>query len=513
MRFTKGISSVLAVASAAVLFASSPASAISTKEVRGRYFVDSVTGEPFFLKGVDYQPGGSAGFRDGADPLSDPDACARDVYLLQNLGVNTIRIYSIDPELDHDQCMTMLASAGIYLVLDVNTPLENQHIYNNEPWTTYTEPYLTHVFSVIEAFAGYNNTLGFFAGNEIVNNVTSAEYSPHYIKAVVRDMKDYMSNNIKRQIPVGYSAADDLHYRISLADYLESGPAEEAVDFYGVNSYQWCGRQTFQSSGYDTLVEAYSNFSMPIFLSEFGCNQVLPRTFQEVGTIFSDDFSVVFSGGLVYEYSQETSDYGLVTIGDDGSASMLPDYTVLSSMYASATVSGLATSSATPRPTSYASSYDNINGETDIPDTLAADLIADGLDSSYVRGRYVDVTVRSTNYTIFDVSGNAITNSNIQITNDVEVSDESAIEQTDSDTPQSGDAASVSTDATATSTSGASLAASTESSATITGAPSASTAATTAASPTSTGAAVANFNHQTVGVAAIVAAVVGVVFA
>jgi hypothetical protein len=50
--------------------------------------------------------------------------------MFQQLGINTIRVYSVDPSLDHDECMTLLAQAGIYLVLDVNTPLPNQHLNN-----------------------------------------------------------------------------------------------------------------------------------------------------------------------------------------------------------------------------------------------------------------------------------------------------------------------------------------------------------------------------------------------
>jgi len=56
--------------------------------IHGRYFIDTVTREPFFVKGVDYQPGGSSGVSEWQDPLSDPNACARDVILFQQLGVN-----------------------------------------------------------------------------------------------------------------------------------------------------------------------------------------------------------------------------------------------------------------------------------------------------------------------------------------------------------------------------------------------------------------------------------------
>jgi hypothetical protein len=229
----------------------------------------------------------------------------------------------------------MLASAGIYLVLDVNSPLQGQHLNRYEPWVSYTEEYIEHVFKVIEQFSGYNNTLGFFAGNEIINDMKSARNSPPFIKSLIRDMKAYISRHSDRFIPVGYSAADDLSYRISLSKYLQCtwGSLHDSVDFYGVNTYQWCGEQTFYTSGYNILVDDYEDYVRPVFFSEFGCNAVGPRVFEEVGTMYSNDMIGVFSGGLVYEFSQEPNNYGLVKIDSTGNAQLLKDFDSLKAQY------------------------------------------------------------------------------------------------------------------------------------------------------------------------------------
>jgi hypothetical protein len=70
--------------------------------------------------------------------------------------------------------MTLLASAEIYLILDVNSPRVGESLNRYEPWTTYTPEYLEHILKVVEQFSGYNNTLGFFALNEIINDDKSA---------------------------------------------------------------------------------------------------------------------------------------------------------------------------------------------------------------------------------------------------------------------------------------------------------------------------------------------------
>lgn len=311
-------------------------SAINPIIVQGNRFIDSVTGKPFFVKGVDYQPGGSSEITEERDPLSDPEVCARDISLFQELGINTVRIYSVNPELNHDKCMTMLAVAGIYLVLDVNSPLDNQHLNRYEPWTSYHPLYLEHIFNIIEEFSYYNNTLGFFAGNEIVNDRRSAQYSPPYIKNVIKDMKQFIKLHSPRPIPVGYSAADYLRYRVSLSKYLECcehGNSASSVDFYGINSYQWCGSQTMESSGYDKLIDTYKSYTKPLIFSEFGCNKVLPRQFEEVSALFSDRMNDVFSGGLVYEFTQEPNNYGLVKINGEGDALLLDDFFQLKKHY------------------------------------------------------------------------------------------------------------------------------------------------------------------------------------
>jgi hypothetical protein len=274
----------------------------------------------FFIRGVDYQPGGSS---QASDPLADEEGCKRDVAKFIDLGINTIRVYTVDNSANHDTCMNLLQDAGIFLLLDVNTPKNS--INRADPAGSYNVAYLQSVFATIDAFKNYDNVLGFFAANEVINDANTS-YTAPYVKAVVRDMKAYISKQSTRQIPVGYSAADISSNRWEQMCYFNCGNSSERIDMFGMNDYSWCGTgSSFQISGYQANVVAYGNYSIPMFFSEYGCNTVSPRVFDEIPSIYSDQMSSVYSGGLVYEYSQETSNYGLVVI-NGSNVTQLPDY-------------------------------------------------------------------------------------------------------------------------------------------------------------------------------------------
>lgn len=295
------------------------------------FFVED-TDERFYIRGVDYQPGGSSNL---TDPLTDPEICKRDIPHFQDLGLNTIRVYSVDNTLDHTECMNMLNDAGIYVILDINTP--DASISRHDAACSYNLQYITELFATVDDFVQYNNTLGFFSANELVNNVENFQYSP-YIKAVTRDLKQYMRAKNYRAVPIGYSSADVSSIRYDLANYLNCGDdADERIDMLGLNDYSWCGHSSFALSGYKQKVEGYSGYSIPIFMSEYGCNEVVDnRPFTEIEAIYSTQMSSVYSGGLVYEYFQYVNDYGLVSVDND-TVTELTDYNNLKSMLASVT--------------------------------------------------------------------------------------------------------------------------------------------------------------------------------
>lgn len=73
-------------------------------------------------------------------------------------------------------------------------------------------------------------------------------------------------------------------------------------------------------------------------LSEFGCI-TNTRDFGELEALYGSQMTPVYSGGLVYEYSEEGSGYGLVNINGN-SVSETPDFDALKSALEENTVSG-----------------------------------------------------------------------------------------------------------------------------------------------------------------------------
>lgn len=218
----------------------------------------------------------------------------------------------------------------------------------------------------MDAFQSYENTAGFFIGNEVIALANQSLAAP-YVKAAARDLKAYRNSKGYRDIPVGYSAADIADLRPMLQNYLACGSnSSEAIDMFGLNAYEWCGNNNMMTSGYNTLNTYAENYNIPIFFSETGCNTVQPRTFEDQSAIFGSDMNGLWSGAIIYEWIQETNNYGLISYGPQVSATVVasgvvagisrtgtpspvtPDYTNLQNQWKTLTPTGVASSAYSP---------------------------------------------------------------------------------------------------------------------------------------------------------------------
>ncbi|KAJ2789402.1 1 3-beta-glucanosyltransferase gel4, partial [Coemansia helicoidea] len=304
----------VSVASVAVLGLAAQALAVDPLVIKGSKFFNQKTGDQFFFKGVAYQP--RTGVTDkNPDPLADPVGCKRDVAVFKDLGLNAVRVYEVDYTKSHDECMKAFDSAGIYVILDMPSP--HYSINRAEPhWDVGT---MHEWRAKVDAFSGYPNLAAWIAGNEVANNVETTGAAA-FVKAAIRDMKAYLRSK-GRKTPVGYADNDDPAIRMNLINFFNCGDESTRADFYGINTYRWCGSETdFKTSGYEDITKNMTDYTIPSLLTEYGCNKVRPRTFTEIGSLYGSDMTGVFSGGLMYEYSEEDNDYGIVKVSHGDSS-------------------------------------------------------------------------------------------------------------------------------------------------------------------------------------------------
>ena len=123
----------------------------------------------------------------------------------------------------------------------------------------------------------------------------------------------------------------------------------------------------------------------------------------------------VLSGGLIYEYSEEPSLYGLVNISSDGSAQLLPDFNTLQSQFNTlngTALQGLAAPNTSVEPPACAASLitsSTFDSNFTIPAVPpgAQDLINNGI-SPKPSGKLVPVTATKVTQQVEDASGTVI---------------------------------------------------------------------------------------------------------
>ncbi|KAI0670201.1 Glucanosyltransferase-domain-containing protein [Trametes maxima] len=320
IRATALASGVLAIAAGV--------SALPKVSRAGRYLY-SEDGTRFFIKGIAYQEQGAASndpnspFSEPStfiDPLTDSSACSRDLPFLQSLGINAIRVYSVNSSLNHDDCMKAFSQAGIYTIIDLALPVNGSIDRNNPSWTTNL---LNQYIETINTFNKYDNVLAYNVGNEVITDPGAPTGAAAFIKAAARDVRSYL-NSISSSALVGYAAIDGAdNWVVPLAEYLACDPSgansgSSSIDLFGLNNYEFCGDAS--ASAYNGKNGDFAGFELPAYFSEFGCVKQPPRLWTEVPIIFSAPMSDIWSGAVAFSYFPAQSndgEFGMVAV--DGS--------------------------------------------------------------------------------------------------------------------------------------------------------------------------------------------------
>jgi len=322
------VRAIAALAGAAASLAT--VGAISKVTRAGRYLYTD-DGNRFYIKGIAYQEQGTVvassdnSFGEPStfiDPLVSASACSRDLPFLQQLGVNTIRAYSVNSSLNHDACMSTFSNAGIYVIIDLALPLNGSIDRDSPAWSTNL---LDQYIATIDTFKKYDNVLAYNVGNEVV--IDNGTAVAPFVKAAARDVKSYLTS-ISSSALVGYAAIDGTaDWRDPTANFLScdvtnSNSDGNAIDLYGLNNYEWCGNSTFEASYAGTNGD-YAGYNVVAYFSEFGCVEAgVTRLWTETGALFGPQMSPIWSGGLAFSYFPAQSaagQFGMVTISSDGS--------------------------------------------------------------------------------------------------------------------------------------------------------------------------------------------------
>ncbi|OQR98217.1 1,3-beta-glucanosyltransferase [Achlya hypogyna] len=300
--------------------------------IKGYKFFDSVTGAEFRIKGISYSPRANTGKNFNAESIDwatdeNEPVWRPQLAQLKALGVNTVRLYAVDPTKSHDKFMCEVSKLGMYVFVGMSAVCPGCYIADAEAPGCYTPEMFTRAQMIYNAFAVYDNVIGFSVGNE--NNLGKLiEKSAPCVKALIRDVRAYGDKcaGSLRQVPIGLDNADidtPTHPRASWLGYydcLKNNDENTRAEWIGFNPYVECDPKTHlsfaDSKGLQKLVGDYkkSGYSRPIVFGEYGCIDITntiddieqQRTFLDAKWMNEEpEMTEYVAGGNAFEYSVE----------------------------------------------------------------------------------------------------------------------------------------------------------------------------------------------------------------
>jgi hypothetical protein len=254
---------------------------------QGSHFFYERTGAQFFMRAVHYQD-----FRDDfnatssiIDSLEDGAKCDRDIPYLQALGINTVYIVFVRPDAIHSTCMAKLRAAGIYVI--VNLGGSTSDVLQNNRWD---RPLQQRYTAIVNSLAGFSNVLGFW--------IMSDSNALPFVKAAIRDVKEYLQISKHRSIPIGYAILHQDNFILS--EFLSCGEQNSQIDFLFYYLSKACPGTSQMQEDLQRLVSIQS--PLPIFLVTKPCATIAMADSKLLLSAYSENYTSVHSGLILFNY-------------------------------------------------------------------------------------------------------------------------------------------------------------------------------------------------------------------
>uniref|UniRef100_K3WW78 1,3-beta-glucanosyltransferase n=1 Tax=Globisporangium ultimum (strain ATCC 200006 / CBS 805.95 / DAOM BR144) TaxID=431595 RepID=K3WW78_GLOUD len=142
------------------------------RDSNGNKLFNSASGEEFCIRGIAYAPCPNAGELAGVSNVDCFDNLHEHVWaphieVMKDLGVNTIRLYSVSPILSHDKFMCACSEAGIYVLMGLAASCANCAIMKVQPPSCYPDSLFARAQIIYNAFAVYDIAFGFSVASEL----------------------------------------------------------------------------------------------------------------------------------------------------------------------------------------------------------------------------------------------------------------------------------------------------------------------------------------------------------
>jgi hypothetical protein len=216
-------------------------------------------GQPFTVAGVDYSPVPAGGSNQDITIASMSAAHERDAAAMRAANINAIRVYSMEPGVDHSSFLDTMWNNGVQPIYVLVT------FSINLPWQNGQAGYISGLTNLLQAYGSHPAIFGFAMGNEINNGQTSGDAG---FWGFIEQLHALVHQMAPGKLTVT-SVADDGMNTVRAASALNINGRRDLpnLDVWGINSY----RGTINLGFGDFYSQFASMTAKPLLFTEFGC--------------------------------------------------------------------------------------------------------------------------------------------------------------------------------------------------------------------------------------------------